>query len=450
MTKTTAAAASPIRREARRLPLAERREMNEVEDRTRDAEPMTKEATREEKRHQKLLQRQQREQVIKEQKDAALRRAADLVKSNRIPISITRGSLVAKSVQKAVNVKFGDDDDAKKSSSKKSRSDIVVSTASDLDQIVQHAKNLFYKYNTIARAHNKKVSWAMISKELGIHVKVREKYARMHARALERNFDFQKCGGYKIKDHPEIFLAPTSKKSAGSSSSSTASASTARGNAVAPLHNEGHASHNNASEVTNLHTGTNTGHGATLSHNHPLTTTNLIDPSLHHAHIDADAVSDQDQVHVNSFHHENNKMQDEHRDNHDLMAAHQQHSTNAPLHHNSQDHPVAHAHAHVVDVQVTHHMEETDHGQHEHHGNSPDDHQHLSIYPRDGDMSQHITDDQVAAAVDAAIKIVPVNQPTEYTAEATEVALTAGTHQFVGTDGVNGRHDVVDDGTMEV
>lgn len=38
------------------------------------------------------------------------------------------------------------------------------------------------------------MSWGTVAKELGIHVKVREKYARMHARALQRGFDFKTCG----------------------------------------------------------------------------------------------------------------------------------------------------------------------------------------------------------------------------------------------------------------
>ena len=55
-----------------------------------------------------------------------------------------------------------DGDDA--ATKKKVRSDIIVSTASDLDQIVTHAKNLWAKYNAIAKEHNQKISWAMISK----------------------------------------------------------------------------------------------------------------------------------------------------------------------------------------------------------------------------------------------------------------------------------------------
>lgn len=48
-----------------------------------------------------------------------------------------------------------------------------------------------------------------MAKELGIHVKVREKYARMHSRAEQRGFDWVKQGHLKIKDHPEIFMEPT-------------------------------------------------------------------------------------------------------------------------------------------------------------------------------------------------------------------------------------------------
>jgi len=93
-------------------------------------------------------------------------------------------------------------------SMKKARSAIVVSTAWDLNQIVTHSKNLWMKYNAIAKEHNQKVNWITVAKELGIHVKVREKYARMHARALHRGFDFDKCGHFRIKQHPEIFLEP--------------------------------------------------------------------------------------------------------------------------------------------------------------------------------------------------------------------------------------------------
>ena len=73
------------------------RNTKQLEEKKRDGEVTSKESTREEKRQKKLLQRQHREQQLKEQKEAALRRAADLVRSNRIPIEITRGASVSKS-----------------------------------------------------------------------------------------------------------------------------------------------------------------------------------------------------------------------------------------------------------------------------------------------------------------------------------------------------------------
>ena len=84
-----------------------------------------------------------------------------------------------------------------------------MSTAGDLHRIVTHSKNLFAKYKAIAKEHNQKVNWITVAKELGIHVKVREKYARMHSRAEQRDFDFVTNADWKIKDHPEIFIEPT-------------------------------------------------------------------------------------------------------------------------------------------------------------------------------------------------------------------------------------------------
>lgn len=182
------------------------------------AERAAREASREERRRKKLEIREQREKFAQEQKEAALRRAAELVQSNRVPIEITRGAAAAKAASAAIfsstpqqhqlqhqQQEEEDDDSARK----KLRSAIVVSTAGDLHQIVMHSKNLFAKYSAIAKEHNQKVNWITVAKELGIHVKVREKYARMHSRAEQRGFDWQKNAHWKIKDHPEIFLEPT-------------------------------------------------------------------------------------------------------------------------------------------------------------------------------------------------------------------------------------------------
>eukprot|EP00590_Aulacoseira_subarctica_P000193 CAMPEP_0172429038 /NCGR_PEP_ID=MMETSP1064-20121228/48737_1 /TAXON_ID=202472 /ORGANISM="Aulacoseira subarctica , Strain CCAP 1002/5" /LENGTH=449 /DNA_ID=CAMNT_0013174157 /DNA_START=71 /DNA_END=1417 /DNA_ORIENTATION=- len=85
---------------------------------------------------------------------------------------------------------------------KKIRSATIVSTASDLHQIVIHANNIRERRN---KGSKKKYSWSAVAQDVGLHVKVREKYARMHNRALVRGFDFEKNGHYKIKDHQEIF-----------------------------------------------------------------------------------------------------------------------------------------------------------------------------------------------------------------------------------------------------
>jgi len=124
---------------------------------------------------------------------------------------ITRGSAAAKAAASAALSASGVPQPMSEDSppSKKPRSAIVVSTARDLNQIVTHSKNLWAKYNAIAKEHNQKVNWTTVAKELGIHVKVREKYARMHSRAEQRGFDWVKFADWKIKDHPEIFLEPT-------------------------------------------------------------------------------------------------------------------------------------------------------------------------------------------------------------------------------------------------
>jgi len=170
------------------------------------ADKAAREASREEKRQKKLLVRQNREHLIREQKEAALARAADLVRSNRVPIEITRGAAAAQAAANAAVEEMGVT--AEKKTKRKFRSDIIVSTASDLDRIVTHAKNLWTKYNAIAKQHHQKVNWSTVAKELGIHVKVREKYARMHSRAVQRGFDFKTCGHFNIKENPHIFLEP--------------------------------------------------------------------------------------------------------------------------------------------------------------------------------------------------------------------------------------------------
>jgi hypothetical protein len=241
------------KREQKRLSrdkkLAKQRDRDYLQ-KQKKAEKTARENAREEKRTRKLFAREQRERFAQEQKEAALRRAADLVASNRVPIEITRaGALRNRGIknkqlpqhqqqpQAPLPGMVGADPGAAKvggTSSpgantngsvgapvsettttslavprKRLRSAIVVSTASDLDRIVTHSQNLWSKYNAIAKEHNQRVNWITVAKELGIHVKVREKYARMHSRACQRNFDFIRNGHWKIKDHPEIFQEPT-------------------------------------------------------------------------------------------------------------------------------------------------------------------------------------------------------------------------------------------------
>lgn len=237
---------APIGRNARMSQIAvktqQRRIKAEIREREREAyshrkaaEKAARAATREESRQRKLAMRKQREDFVQKQKEAALQRAADLVQSNRVPIEITRGAAQAQAAADKVvasaplpaaeaaeaesecltePASTSEDTTTKQESSseelpaKKNRSSIVISTASDLDQIVTHSNNLWAKYNAIAKEHNKRVNWITVAKELGIHVKVREKYARMHSRAKTRRFDFVNCGHYRIKDHPEVFLDP--------------------------------------------------------------------------------------------------------------------------------------------------------------------------------------------------------------------------------------------------
>jgi hypothetical protein len=217
------------KRQSQERKMEKQREREEIQMK-KQAEKIAREASREEKRKKKLEMREQRERFAQQQKEAALKRAAELVASNRVPIEITRGATAAKeAAQKAlqqmgattgtvsppveapqpVTVQQSTGVAAPVSGPKKQRSAIVVSTAYDLHQIVTHSKNLWAKYNAIAKEHNQKVNWITVANELGIHVKVREKYARMHSRAEQRGFDWVTHGHWKIKDHPEIFVEPT-------------------------------------------------------------------------------------------------------------------------------------------------------------------------------------------------------------------------------------------------
>ena len=102
-------------------------------------ERAAREQSREERRRKKVEIREQRETFAKEQKKAALRRAEDLVKSNRVPIEITRGAAAAKAAANAALVAGGasvsSGDESQPTGMKKPRSAIVVSTAGDLHMV---------------------------------------------------------------------------------------------------------------------------------------------------------------------------------------------------------------------------------------------------------------------------------------------------------------------------
>lgn len=198
------------RREQRRI-AQERKEQKHREREeiaTRKAtERAEREADREDRRRRKLEIRVEREKFAQEQKEAALKRAAELVSSNRVPIEITRGAAAAKAAHMVIQAGLTQQQIVLPPPPlSKKRSAVVVSTARDLNQIVSHSKNLWAKYNAVAREHNQKVNWITVARELGINVKVREKYARMHARAEQRGFDWHLNGHWKIKDHPEVKL----------------------------------------------------------------------------------------------------------------------------------------------------------------------------------------------------------------------------------------------------
>eukprot|EP00574_Skeletonema_japonicum_P005593 CAMPEP_0201728000 /NCGR_PEP_ID=MMETSP0593-20130828/14449_1 /ASSEMBLY_ACC=CAM_ASM_000672 /TAXON_ID=267983 /ORGANISM="Skeletonema japonicum, Strain CCMP2506" /LENGTH=448 /DNA_ID=CAMNT_0048219979 /DNA_START=87 /DNA_END=1433 /DNA_ORIENTATION=- len=169
------------------------------------AEKAARAASREEKRQQKIEIKRQRAEMAKMQREVAFKNLAELVQSARVPAEIA-GSI--DSIAPAPKIATEPAVPAVAMAMRKNRSSIVISTASDLDQIVTYSNLLWEKYNAAAKEHNKRVKWIMVAKELGINVKVREKYARMYARAKMRGFDFVNWGHYRIKDYPQYFLDP--------------------------------------------------------------------------------------------------------------------------------------------------------------------------------------------------------------------------------------------------
>lgn len=169
------------------------------------------ETTKADKRLHKRKRQRERQNAIQEQKEAALKRAAELVQSDRVPLQLVTGSIQSEKTEKETSAIHEQMQKECGNKISKHKSSIIISTARDLERIVTHANNLYMKYKAIARQHNQRVSWATVSKELGLHTKVREKYTRMFNRALERGFNFNTCGHYKIKDHPDIFLYPIIK-----------------------------------------------------------------------------------------------------------------------------------------------------------------------------------------------------------------------------------------------
>ena len=147
-----------------------------------------------------------KKRLAQEQKEEAFSRAAELLNCNHVPIGIVEGpSASFSSMSPPDATMFAEPGKRKK---QKKRSSIIVSTAEELDTIVTNAQNLFDKYTQIARNHNQRVTWQTVSSEIGINVKVREKYARYHVRAKARGFNFKTHGHVKIKDYPEIFMHP--------------------------------------------------------------------------------------------------------------------------------------------------------------------------------------------------------------------------------------------------
>lgn len=169
----------------------------------REGKRAAKESDGEERRARKSQPRVERERHLEQRKRAALDRCAELVSSNRVPIEITKATS-----SRRANARNGARNEL---SQQQKRSEIVVKTAADLNEIVNHANSLYKRYNNIAKQHGQRAGWLTVARELGIHVKVREKYSRMHARATARGFDWQTCGHFKVRDYPSIFQDPIRK-----------------------------------------------------------------------------------------------------------------------------------------------------------------------------------------------------------------------------------------------
>jgi len=176
-------------------------------------------ASREENRKRKAEKMKRRAEAIKKQREGAIKRVAQLVESacasDFSALAATKPAPAAYQQKQPFlypGAPFAPWPTsvlaAPPSPVRKNRSSIVISTAADLDQIVTYSNSLWAKYNDMAKEQNKKVKWSMVSKELGINVKVREKYARMHSRATMRGFDFVNWGHYRIKDYPQYFHEP--------------------------------------------------------------------------------------------------------------------------------------------------------------------------------------------------------------------------------------------------
>ena len=121
------------------------REFKDARNREREVlaqQKATERATREAIRLERKLNvqeiQQARKKFVAEQKEAALKRAAELVSSNRVPIELTRGRAAAKAAQASVESEA-------KQNGWRNKSAVVVSTAADLHKIVTFAKNLYAK-----------------------------------------------------------------------------------------------------------------------------------------------------------------------------------------------------------------------------------------------------------------------------------------------------------------